>query len=119
MIVSPASNMFSAISFGVFCRSAPSTRRIMRSRKVEPWLAVIRTLIWSESTRVPPVAAALADDRGGFAGDRRFIDRGDALDDLAVARDQIARLDDHDIADLQLVGRHLLPLHRVGGIEPF
>ncbi len=57
MIVSPASRMFSAISFGVFCRSAPSTRRIMRSRKVEPWLAVIRTLIWSDNTRVPPVTA--------------------------------------------------------------
>ncbi len=29
----------------------------MRSRKVEPWAAVIRTLIQSESTRVPPVTA--------------------------------------------------------------
>ena len=44
------------------------------------------------------VAAALADDRRGFAGDRRFVDRGDALDDLAVARDHLAGLDQHDIA---------------------
>ena len=49
--------MFSAISFGVFCRSAPSTSAIIRSRKVEPWAAVIRTLIQSDSTRVPPVTA--------------------------------------------------------------
>src|SRR3984957_17892257 len=57
MIVRPASRMFSAISFGVFCRSAPSTSAIMRSRKVEPCAAVIRTLIQSDSTRVPPVTA--------------------------------------------------------------
>ena len=49
--------MLSAISFGVFCRSAPSTRAIIRSRKVEPWAAVIRTMIQSESTWVPPVTA--------------------------------------------------------------
>ena len=57
MIVRPASRMFSAISFGVFCRSAPSTSAIMRSRKVEPCAAVMRTLIQSDSTRVPPVTA--------------------------------------------------------------
>ena len=57
MSVRPASRMFSAISFGVFCRSAPSTSAIMRSRKVEPCVAVMRTLIQSDSTRVPPVTA--------------------------------------------------------------
>ncbi len=55
--VIPASRMFSAISFGVFCRTAPSTSAIMRSRKVEPCAAVIRTLSQSEVTRVPPVTA--------------------------------------------------------------
>ncbi len=49
--------MFSAISFGVFCRSAPSTRAIMRSRNVSPGLEVTLTLIWSDRTRVPPVTA--------------------------------------------------------------
>ena len=49
--------MLSAISFGVFCRSAPSTSLIMRSRKVEPGAAVMRTRIQSESTWVPPVTA--------------------------------------------------------------
>src|SRR5665213_2639579 len=57
MIVRPASRMLSAISFGVFCRSAPSTSLIMRSRKVEPGAAVMRTRIQSDSTCVPPVTA--------------------------------------------------------------
>ena len=37
------------------------------------------------------VAAALADDRRGFAGDRRFVDRGHALDHVAVARERCRR----------------------------
>ena len=49
--------MLSAISFGVFCRSAPSTSAIIRSRNVEPCAAVMRTLIQSERTIVPPVTA--------------------------------------------------------------
>ena len=57
MIVRPASRIDRAISFGVFCRSAPSTRAIIRSRNVSPGLAVIRTTISSDSTRVPPVTA--------------------------------------------------------------
>src|ERR1019366_5092288 len=57
MSVRPARRMLSAISFGVFCRSAPSTNAIIRSRKVEPCAAVMRTLIQSERTRVPPVTA--------------------------------------------------------------
>ncbi len=57
MMVRPTSRILSAISFGVFCRSAPSTSLIMRSRKVEPSAAVMRTLIQSDSTTVPPVTA--------------------------------------------------------------
>ncbi len=49
--------MVNAISLGVFCRLAPSTREIMRSRNVSPRSAVIRTTIRSESTMVPPVTA--------------------------------------------------------------
>ncbi len=49
--------MLRAISFGVFCREAPSTRAIIRSTKVEPAAAVMRTVISSESTCVPPVTA--------------------------------------------------------------
>ncbi len=54
-MVRPTSRMPSAISLGVFWRSAPSTRRIMRSRKLCPGRAVILTVIWSDTTRVPPV----------------------------------------------------------------
>src|SRR6202521_2178954 len=57
MMVRPASRMLSAISFGVFCRSAPSTKAIILSRKVSPGFEGMRTLITSESTRVPPVTA--------------------------------------------------------------
>ena len=57
MTVSAASRMFSAISFGVFCRFAPSTSAIIRSMKVSPGLEVICTTIRSDSTRVPPVTA--------------------------------------------------------------
>ena len=57
MMVMPIRRILSAISFGVFCRSAPSTSLIMRSRKVEPGAAVMRTRIQSESTCVPPVTA--------------------------------------------------------------
>src|SRR3981081_2352658 len=57
MIVRPASRILSAISFGVFWRSAPSTSLIIRSMKVEPGAAVMRTLIQSDSTWVPPVTA--------------------------------------------------------------
>ena len=49
--------MFSAISFGVFCRFAPSTRAIIRSMNVSPGLEVIFTTIRSDSTLVPPVTA--------------------------------------------------------------
>ena len=57
MIVSPASRIDSAISFGVFWRAAPSTRAIIRSRNVSPGFDVISTTIRSERTRVPPVTA--------------------------------------------------------------
>ena len=102
-MVSPTSRMCRAISLGVFCRAAPSTSAIMRSRNDSPGLAEMRTTIRSESTLVPPVtaravAAALADDRRRLAGDRRLVDRGDALDHLAVAGDHVAGLDDHDVA---------------------
>src|ERR1700735_1348766 len=57
IMVSPASKMFSAISLGVFCRDAPSTSLIIRSRNVSPGFEVIFTLISSDNTRVPPVTA--------------------------------------------------------------
>ena len=117
MIVRPARRMVSAISLGVFWRSAPSTRAIMRSRKVSPGSEVMRTAIWSESTLRAAgdgaaVAAALADHRRRLAGDRRLVDRGDALDDVAVAGDDLAGRDDHDVAAAQLGRRDLLDRRR-------
>ena len=38
------------------------------------------------------IAAGLADHRRGLAGDGALVDRGDAPDDLAVARDRVAGL---------------------------
>ena len=57
------------------------------------------------------VAAGLADHRRGLAGDRRLVDRADALDDLAVGRDDLAGGDDDDVAALQL-GRRRRPRAR-------
>src|SRR6204780_2514171 len=57
MTVSEASRMFSAISFGVFCRLAPSTRAIIRARNVSLGWEVIFPRIRSDSTVVPPVTA--------------------------------------------------------------
>ena len=48
------------------------------------------------------VAAGLPNDRGGLPGDGRLVDRRDALDDGAVAGDDLAGLDDHDVAAAQL-----------------
>ena len=56
-MVRTASRMVRAISLGVFWRLAPSTRVIIRSRKVWPGSAVMRTTMRSDSTLVPPVTA--------------------------------------------------------------
>ena len=111
----PASRMVSAISFGVFCRCAPSTSAIMRSRNVSPGLEVMRITIAVGEDRGAAgdraaVAAALADDRRALAGDGRLVDGGDALDDLAVAGNDLARLADDQIALAQAaVAGHRAP----------
>src|ERR1700727_2201137 len=98
MMVSAASRIFSAISFGVFCRLAPSTSAIIRSMKLSPGFCVILTTMRSDSTVVPPVTAGFADHWGGFARDGGFVDGGDAFHDIAVARDDLSGLDDDDVA---------------------
>ena len=52
--------------------------------------------------RAPDVRARLLEDRGRLAGDRRLVDEADALDDVAVAGDRLAFLDDDDVALAQL-----------------
>ena len=106
MIVMPASRMLSAISFGVFWRCGALDQRDHaveegRARRrgdahLDPVGDHLRAAGHGRA-----VAAALADHRRGFAGDRGFVDRGDAFDHLAVARDEIAGLDQHDIARLE------------------
>ena len=56
----------------------------------------------------PDVGAGLLEDRGRFAGDRGLVDVGDALDDVAVARDRLAFLDDDDVALAELRRAHVL-----------
>ena len=53
------------------------------------------------------VAAGFADHRRRLAGDGRLVDRGDALDDVTVAGDHLAGLDDDQVADLQLRRRNI------------
>ena len=79
----------------------------MRSMKVEPCAAVMRTLIWSDSTVVPPVTAERSPPASRMTGAdspviAEFIDRGDAFDDFAVAGDDVAGLDQNDVADAQI-----------------
>ena len=69
---------------------------IIRSRNVSPGSAPIAHHdAVGEHAGAPghgrAVAAALADDRRGLAGDGRLVDRRDALDHLAVAGDDLAR----------------------------
>src|ERR1700731_1759047 len=103
MMDKPASKIPSAISFGVFCRSAPSTSLIMRSMKVDPWAAVMRTRIQSDSTCVPPVTAERSppDPGRGLAGDRGLVDGGHASDHFAVGRNVFAGFDKDDTAALE------------------
>ena len=116
----PVMRMSRAISFGVFCRLAPSTSAIIRSRKVSPGWEVIWTTIRSRehdgaAGHRGPVAARLAEHRGGLAGDRRLVDDGDALDDVAVAGDDLVRGDDAAVAERELGGRD--GLGRAVGVE--
>ncbi len=55
--VSAMRSTSSAISFGVFLLFAPSMSEIIRSRKVSPGFAVMRTTMLFAITSVPPVTA--------------------------------------------------------------
>ena len=55
MMVKETKSVFSAISLGVFFREAPSTRAIMRSRKLLPGSEVMRIFSQSDTIVVPPV----------------------------------------------------------------
>ncbi len=48
------------------------------------------------------IATGFANHRSGFAGDGGFVDRGDALDNLAVAGNKFSRRNRNEIAGAQL-----------------
>ena len=101
--VRPASRMFSAISFGVLRRSAPSTRVIIRSRNDLPGSCVISTTIRSDSTRVPPVTAERSppDSRMTGADSPVIADSStDAMPSITVPSPGITSpaVDDHHVA---------------------
>src|SRR5208283_3428961 len=54
-----------------------------------------------------PVTARLPDDGRRLSGDGRFVDRGDAVDDLAVGGDQVSGLADDEVAPGELRGGDL------------
>ena len=106
MIVSPASRIDRAISFG---RLLPVGALDEGDHAVEERLAGLGRDPHDDLVAQHPgaagdrrtVAAGLADHRRRFAGDRRLVDRGDALDDVAVAGDDLAGDDDAQVADLR------------------
>ena len=105
--------MLSAISFGVFWRSAPSTSRIMRSRKVEPGAAVMRTRIQSDSTCVPPVTAERSPPDSRMTGADSPVMAAsltEAMPSMTSPSEgiDVAGLDQHDVADLQGRAGHQL-----------
>ena len=114
--------MFSAISLGVFCRLAPSTSAIIRSMKLSPGFCVI---LHDDAVRQHggatgdrgAVAAGLADDGCGLAGDRRLVHRRNAFHDVAVTGDGLAGLDHHDVALLQQRRGDLLFAARGAGLS--
>jgi hypothetical protein len=102
MIVKPASRMLSAISFGVFWRLRPRPSRscgrgTSRRDRPRPDDEPVRQDARAARDGAA-VAAGLADDGCALAGDRALVDRRDADDDLAVARDELARLDEDEVA---------------------
>ena len=64
------------------------------------------------------IAAGLANDRGTLAGDGTLIDRGDTGDDLAVRRNDLARLDQYQIAGAKLRRGYELAILRFEAVQP-
>ena len=58
--VKPAKRIVRAISLGVFCLEAPSTKAIILSKKLSPGSVVTFTFMKSDSTFVPPVTLLLS-----------------------------------------------------------
>ena len=87
---------------------APSTSLIMRSRKVEPGAAVMRTRIQSESVPCSAgdcrsIAARLTMTPAlPFAVIAASLTRSDTLNDLTIGRNDVGGLDQDDVSYLQV-----------------
>ena len=83
--------MFSAISLGVFWRCGAldegdhAVEKRLAGVRRDADLDPVRQHAGAAGDRAA-VAAGFANDGRAFAGDDRFVDRGDAFDDFAVAR---------------------------------
>ena len=107
-----ASRIDRAISLGVLRREVPSTSAIILSRKVSPAAAVMRTTMRSDSTRVPPVTALRSPPASRMTGADSPVMADSSTDAMPSTMSpspgiDLARLDDHVVADLQLGGGHL------------
>ena len=110
MIVRAERRIVRAISFGVFWRLRPFDEADHPVQEAFPGVGRDADLDPVGEDPRPagdgaPVAARLADDRGGFARDGGFVHRGGAFDDLAVRRDDLAGGDDDDVAFAKPFGR--------------
>ncbi len=79
--------------------------------KVDPGAGVIFTLMKSDRTVVPPVTADRSPPASRMTGAdspviAEFVDGGHAFHDVAVARNDLAGLDEHDIAQAEIKRVH-------------
>ena len=81
-------------------RDHPVEERLARLRR-DPHDDLVRQHAGAAGHR-RPVAARLAHDGRRLAGDRRLVDRRDALDHVAVGGDHLAGRDDAFVADVEL-----------------
>jgi hypothetical protein len=88
MSVRPAIRIFKAISFGVFCRSAPDFDVVGKNFRAAGDSAA--------------VAAGFPDHGCAFSRNDRFVHSGDAVDDFAITRNNVSRFANDDVAGTQL-----------------
>ena len=122
MIENAARTIVRAISLGVFCRLAPSTRAIILSRKLWPGSAVTRMTIRSERTRVPPVTPEWSPPASRITGALSPVMADSSTeatpsDDLAVGRDHLPGLDRDEVAGAERGRGDGLAVEGVGRVE--
>ena len=115
MIVSPASRMLSAISFGrLLAARRPRRARSSGRGSVSPGFDVMRTTIWSDSTRVPPVTAERSPPDSRMTGADSPVIADSSTDAMPSTTSPSPGMtspgvDDAQVADLQLARRASRP----------